>query len=107
MVADERIGDILVARGNLTREEAEAIASERLRSDTRYASIALRTGRVTIDHALEALAAKSGYPPRDLAKIVIPCGAKGLPITPNSGSKTCLLSSCVPAPPNSNAQFPF
>ena len=72
MPTNDRIGDILVAQGHLSREAAEEIASQRLRSDTRYASIVLRTGRISDVQALQALATKSGFPYQDLTNIVIP-----------------------------------
>ncbi|MBI3178032.1 MAG: hypothetical protein HYZ27_00125, partial [Deltaproteobacteria bacterium] len=41
----QRIGDLLVARGILTRQVAEATAVERVLSDTRFASTLARKGR--------------------------------------------------------------
>ncbi len=71
MVGKQRIGDFFVARGLIDRVTAESLGNERLLSETRFASMAVRTGRVTRTQALEALEAFYGYPAVDLDPVVI------------------------------------
>jgi len=72
MPETKRIGDLMVARGMLDRAGAESVAADRLCGDERYASTAVRTGKVQEHDALVALAAQAGWPAVDLAAAVIP-----------------------------------
>ncbi len=69
--SSQRIGDLLVARGLLDKVAADAIGAERARTQVRYASVAVKSGRVPEREALEALAVQLGTPAVDLARAVI------------------------------------
>ena len=69
MVSKERIGDIFVRRGILCQASAEQIGRERLKSDTRYTSVAVRSGRISVTQALQCLGAQAPKPIIDLDKL--------------------------------------
>ncbi len=72
MADERRLGEILVAYGIISENEAQSILSTSLQRGERFASTAVQTEATSEEHALQALATKSGVPGVDLRKVVIP-----------------------------------
>ncbi len=72
MAERPRIGDLMVAHGLIDAATADVIESSRAGTGLRFLSAAVRGALIDVNTALSALAAHTGVPGIDLARVMIP-----------------------------------
>lgn len=71
MSKKQRIGDLLVAKGSISRAVAETVAVEAVLADTRFASVLVAKNADLEQEVLAVLADQTGVPAADLTRAVI------------------------------------